>query len=70
MDPLVFLLSRPVIIAGAVLGALIASLGPILLRKFGIGGKSTGKVVARIGYGVSWLSVALCIASGFFYNFE
>jgi hypothetical protein len=51
MDPLEFLLSRPTIIAGAVLGALIASLGPVLLRKLGIGGKSAGKVIARIGYG-------------------
>ena len=70
MDPLEFLLSRHTIIAGAVLGALIASLGPVLLRKLGIGGKSVGKVIARVGYGVSWLSVALFIASGFFYNFE
>ena len=70
MDPLEFLLSRHTIIAGAVLGALIASLGPSLLRKFGIGGKSAGKIIARIGYGVSWMSVALFIASGFFFNFE
>ena len=51
MDGLQLIASRPVVISGAVLGALISMLGPMALKK--------------CGYAISWMSVGLFIAAGF-----
>ena len=60
------LLNRPVMISCAIAGALIASLGPYILKKSGSHSDRTRVLVVRLGYAVSWISVALFIAAGFF----
>jgi hypothetical protein len=60
------LLQRNVIIALAVCGGLIATVGSILLRKKASVDPKTARFVLRSGYGLTWLSVALFIAHGFF----
>ena len=65
MDGLEALASRPVIITGAIAGALIATLGPFILRRVGIQSRRVLSTVARLGHAVSWISVGLFIAAGF-----
>jgi len=69
MDALESLISRPVIIGGAIAGALIATLGPAVLKKIGVQSKRVLSTVVRLGYTVSWLSVAMFIAAGFLSNY-
>lgn len=59
------LLNRPVMISCAIAGALIASLGPYILKKSGSHNDRTRVLVVRLGYAVSWISVALFITAGF-----
>ena len=59
------LLNRPVMISCAIAGALIASLGPYILKKSGSHSDRTRVLVVRLGYAVSWISVALFISAGF-----
>ena len=66
MGVLEILLNRPVMISCAIAGALIASLGPYILKKSGSHSDQTRVLVVRLGYAVSWTSVALFIAAGFF----
>lgn len=66
MDLFDFLLQRPVIIALAVGGAIIATVGGVLGRKSAKGDPRIARFVLRFGYAVTWLSVALFIAAGFF----
>ena len=65
MDGLEALASRPVIITGAIAGALIATLGPFILRRVGIQSRRVLSTVARFGHVLSWISVGLFIAAGF-----
>jgi hypothetical protein len=65
MDGLEALASRPVIITGAIAGALIATLGPFILRRVGIQSRRVLSTVARFGHALSWISVGLFIAAGF-----
>ena len=46
--------------------ALIASLGPYILKKSGSHSDRIRVLVIRSGYAVSWISVALFITAGFF----
>lgn len=66
MDILTLLLQRPVIITLALTGAAIATLGNVTLRKSTKVGHKTARLITRVGYGISWISVALFIAAGFF----
>ncbi len=66
MDTLTLLLQRPVIITLALVGAAIATLGNVTLRKSTQVGHKTARFITRVGYGISWVSVALFIAAGFF----
>ena len=69
MDGLEALVSRPIIISGAIAGALIATLGPFALRRAGVQSRLVLSTVARLGHVVSWVSVGLFIAAGFLYNY-
>ncbi|MBO31232.1 MAG: hypothetical protein CL439_07485 [Acidimicrobiaceae bacterium] len=69
MDGLNFLASRPVIISGAIAGALIATLGPIILKRAGVQSSRVLSTVTRLGYALSWISVGLFIAAGFLSNY-
>ena len=69
MDGLEFLASRPIIISGAIAGALIATLGPILLKRMGVHSPRVLSTVTRLGYALSWISVGLFIAAGFLSNY-
>ena len=66
MGVLEILLNRPVMISCAIAGALIASLGPYILKKSGSHSDLIRVLVIRSGYAVSWISVALFITAGFF----
>ena len=63
-----FLLYRPAIVSLAVSGALIASLGPYVLKKFGFSSPRLARLITRIGYALSWVSVGFFIAAGFVGN--
>ena len=69
MDGFESLISRPVIIAGAIAGALIATLGPMALKKAGVQSARVFSTVTRLGYALSWISVGLFIAAGFLSNY-
>ena len=69
MDGIESLVSRPVIIGGAVGGALIAILGPMALRKIGVKNPQLLSTVGRLGYALSWISVGLFIVAGFLSNY-
>ena len=58
-------LDRKVVIALAIVGAGIALLGGYLLRKKSNVDPRVARFVLRLGYGISWASVALFIAVGF-----
>ena len=60
------LLQRNVIIALAVGGGLVAILGSYLGRSTSSVDPKFARFVLRSGYTVSWLSVGLFIAAGFF----
>ena len=65
MDGFESLISRPVIIAGAIAGALIATLGPMALKKAGVQSARVLSTVVRVGDALSWISVGLFVAAGF-----
>ena len=69
MDGVESLVSRPIIIAGAIAGALIATLGPVALKKAGVQSVRVLSTVVRLGHAVSWVSVGLFIAAGFLSNY-
>lgn len=64
MEFMALLLQRKVIIALAVLGALIATVGNILMRKNSSVGPRVARIVLRTGYVLSWGSVATFITAG------
>jgi hypothetical protein len=57
--------NRPVVIALAVLGAIVATLGSWLARNPGRLGPRGVNFVLRLGYGITGLSVLLFIIAGF-----
>ena len=59
------LLQRQVFIALAIAGAGIATVGSYLLRKKTLVGTRTARFILRVGYGLSWASVAIFIIIGF-----
>ncbi|MCH1521519.1 MAG: hypothetical protein L7T80_01675 [Arenicellales bacterium] len=69
MDGFESLVGRPIIIAGAIAGALIAALGPVVLKKTGVQSARVLSIVVRLGHTISWVSVGLFIAAGFLSNY-
>jgi hypothetical protein len=65
MDLLDLILQRPVVIALAIFGAGVATVGSILMRKGSRIDPRTARLILRIGYGISWASVGIFIAAGF-----
>jgi hypothetical protein len=57
--------SRPVVIALAILGATVATLGGWLARNPGRLGPEGARFLLRLGYGITGLSVLLFIVAGF-----
>ena len=66
MEILMFIMQREVIIALAVGGALLATVGNFLDVKGILIGHKFAQVIRKSGYAVSWLSVAFFIAVGLF----
>jgi len=60
-----FLLEREAIIAFAIGGAAIATIGSFLQRENSTTNLQTARFVTRTGYAISWVSVAIFIAAGF-----
>ena len=66
MEFLAPFLQRNIIIALAVIGAMIATAGSILLKKeFRIKPK-VARFIMKTGYAITWASIALFITAGFF----
>lgn len=66
MEFLALLLQRNVIIALAITGAVIATLGSYLVKKKSRGEPKIARLIMKSGYAITWTSVALFIAAGFF----
>lgn len=65
MDMLDAALQRWVVIAFAILGGAIATLGGLLSRKSSDFDPRWAKMITRFGYAVSWVSVGIFVAIGF-----
>ena len=66
MEILVPLLQRNVIIALALVGAIIATSGSFLMKKESLTKPRLARFLLKSGYVITWSSVALFIAAGFF----
>ena len=64
MELIPLLLQRNLIIALAVFGALVATVGSILMRQNSSVSSRVARMVLRTGYGLSWGSVAGFITAG------
>ena len=64
MEFMTLLLQRKVIITLAVIGALIATVGSILMRKNTSVNPRGARTVLRTGYALSWGSIATFIIAG------
>lgn len=65
MELLGLIASRPVVIALAILGAVVATFGSWLVRNSGRLGARGALWVLRLGYGITGASVLLFIVAGF-----
>lgn len=65
MELLGLIANRPVVIALAVLGAVVATLGNWLMRNPGRGDARRARFVLQLGYGITGLSILLFIVAGF-----
>jgi len=65
MDLLYALLERRVIITLAVTGAIIATIGSVMVGRISGSASNRGRLVSRIGYLIAGLSVLLFITAGF-----
>ena len=66
MEFLAPFLQRNIIIALAVIGAVIATSGSFLLKKESRIEPKVARFILKSGYAITWLSIALFIAAGFF----
>ncbi|NQU61109.1 MAG: hypothetical protein HQ512_08260 [Rhodospirillales bacterium] len=66
MEFLAPLLQRQIIIALAVVGAVIATAGSVLLKKESRISTKTARFILKSGYAITWVSLGLFIAAGFF----
>lgn len=58
-------IQRPVIVGLAIAGAVVSTIGSILLRRGSTVDPKLGRLVLHVGYGIAWLSVGLFIVAGF-----
>lgn len=65
MELLDALLQRSVVVALAVTGAVVATLGAYLLRSGSRINPRNARFVLRLGYAITWVSIAIFIAMGF-----
>lgn len=65
MEELALLLHRKVIIAFALIGAVVATAGSVLLKRENLVKPWLARLMVRLGYGISLTSVALFIVAGF-----
>lgn len=65
MEELALLLHRKVIIAFALIGAVVATAGSVLLKRGNLVKPWLARLMVRLGYGISLTSVALFIVAGF-----
>ena len=65
MELLDAILQRPVVIALAVVGAVVATLGGYLLRSGSRVNPRLARLTLRTGYAVTWTSIAIFIVMGF-----
>jgi len=65
VEVLALIAGRPIVIALAVLGATVATLGSYLVRNPGRLGERGARFVLHLGYGLTGASVALFIVAGF-----
>ena len=65
MELLDAIFNRRIIIALAIAGAIIATLGSYLMRAGSKVRPERARMILRIGYGIAWLSVAIFIVAGF-----
>ena len=66
MEFLAPFIQRHVIITLALIGAVIATAGNILLKKKSRIKPKLARFIMKSGYAITWSSVALFIAAGFF----
>jgi hypothetical protein len=62
---LALIAGRPVVIALAIAGAIVATLGSHLVRRPGRLGEKGARFVLRLGYALTGASVLLFIVAGF-----
>lgn len=65
MGALAFLLEREVIIALALSGGVIATVGSFLIRRKSEASRRRTRFILRFGYVLTFVSVGLFIAAGF-----
>ena len=65
MELLALIAGRPVVIALAILGAIVATLGSYLVRHPGRLGERGARFLLLLGYGLSGASIVLFIVAGF-----
>ncbi len=65
MEQLSFLIEREVIIAFAVIGGVIATIGSYMVRRDEANPPRHARAVLRFGYGLTAVSMALFIIAGF-----
>jgi len=65
VEQLSLLLQREVIIALAIIGAVIATVGSMLVRTTSTSNPKIARLVLRMGYALTWASVGLFVAAGF-----
>jgi len=66
MEILAPILQRNVIISLAILGGVVATLGNFLVQKEPNNNPRFSRLILKSGYTISWSSIALFIAAGFF----
>ncbi|MEE8350828.1 MAG: hypothetical protein V3R37_01345 [Rhodospirillales bacterium] len=66
MELLAPLLQRKIIIALAIIGAMIATAGNFLAKNESRIDPKVARFILKSGYAITWASIALFIAAGFF----
>ncbi len=65
MELLDAVLQRSVVIAFAIIGAIIATVGSVLLRERSRFNPRAGRFVLRLGYALAWISIGIFVVIGF-----
>ncbi len=65
MELLDAVLQRSVVVALAIIGAIMATVGSVLLREGSRINPRTGRFVLRLGYALAWVSISIFVVMGF-----